>query len=265
MHNIYETSKIYAGHQCPTFNLRNVFKRRNAIITNLQDYYELTLTADDFPRFSSVICEQFKDITPTVIVDSLRYLIGQRLSKDLIVDVAWRLAGNLPTLQQNMPIHPWLSQRFVEWVPIVVQELKDTATGKVSIIFKVLAGTPCPYIINFNWSEKAIRFFSRKIGFTADRGKRPLGHYTNITGMVFAGCLLPSLSATQPAFPFDGVHCMSSMLTNNKKLIDSRCRAKVSCPMNYNWPCYNCFVGRDKCGRAIRLTTQQNENTNDNS
>lgn len=258
MTNIYETSKVYAGHECPAFNLRHIFNRRNKLVEALESFYNKDLLADQFPAFVDIFCENLPDVKRSVIEDSLHHLVGRMLYKDTGVTVAWRLAGNLPLLRTDTPVFPWLNQRTVEWVPFVVREITPKeGTDKFTIIFKILAGTPCPYITCFNWSEAAIKFFSRKIGFTSDRGKRPLGYTTNITGMLFVGCLVPALSSTQPTFPFDGVHCMPSMITNNKKLIDSRCRAKSRCPFDFNWPCYNCFVGRDKCKRAIKLITEE--------
>jgi hypothetical protein len=260
MHNIYETSKIYAGHECPTFNLRHVFNRRNKLVAALAAFYDSVLTADQFKSFTAIFYDNLPHVKHNIIDDSLHNLVGRKLQKTTIIDVAWRMAGNLPLLQEGVPVFPWLSQKTIEWVPLVVYNVKPPETGdKIAIIFKVLAGTPCPCVISFTWSEAAIRFFSRKIGFTSNRGGRALGYYTNIVGMLFAGCLIPALSATQPTFPFDGVHCTASMLSNNKQLIDSRCRHKAKCPLNFDWPCYNCFIGRDKCKRAIRLITEEEE------
>ncbi len=264
MQNIFQTARIYAGHECPQFNLRHIFKRRNKIIHVLDTFTDTRLTADCFPNFVKLLSKNLPFITSTVIEDSTRYLIGNTLSKKKLIEIAWRFAGNLPTLQQNTPVYPWISQRYVEWVPLLINELKPShVAGRTTIYAKILAGTPCPQLITLSWTEKAIKFFSRKIGFTSDRGNRPIGDCINITGMLFAGCLLPCLSAIQPMFPFEGVHCMPSMITNNKKLIDSRNRELKSCPLNFDWSCYNCFIGKDQCSRAVRLITLKKEQQKD--
>lgn len=257
MYDLFQTSPIYGGHKCPSFNLSIIFKRRNNLLAQLAPYYGLTLTAANFEDFTAIFKRNLPRVELQPIDASLRYLIGQTLTKDKLVQIAWRLVGNLPILRTGEPVYPWLTQRYVEWVPLIIHATELTNNGRIMLSFRVLAGTPCPATIVLNWTEKMIRFISRKIGFTPDHKKRPLGQYNNVVGMLFAGCMLPSLSAIQPTFAFDSVHCLSSMLDNNKKLIDSRNRDITPCPIKFDWNCYRCFIGRDKCNRAIRLITKE--------
>ena len=251
---LYETSKIYLGHECPAFGLRNVFKRRNKLTTELLSYLDVRLTADLLDEVINVISEYLPKVQPTVLENCLRVFIDQILTRDKIIEIAWRFAGNLKTLQTGKSVFPWMNQKYIEWVPVsVVKTAKNK--DKITVTLRILSGTPCPMLIFFNWKEGNIRYISRLVGFTSERQSRPLSHYSNIVGMVFCGCLIPALSANQPTFPTESIYCSSSMLDNNKKLIDSRNRQLTPCIRNYSWDCYRCHVGLDQCNRAIRQTT----------
>ncbi len=254
---LYTTSKVFVGHECPSFGLRNVFKRRNKITKILLDYVDTRLSADLLVEIIPRITKQLPKVEPITVENSLRTTIDAILTQPKITEIAWRFAGNLPTLQDGRSVFPWIHQKHIEWVPVSILETKKSANAdKIIVTMRILAGTPCPMLIVYNWKEGNIRYISRLVGFASDRQSRPLVHYSNITGMLFCGCLLPTLSANQPTFPTESIYCSPSMLENNKKLIDSRNRRITPCPFSMNCDCYRCHVGLDKCPRAIRRTTE---------
>ena len=75
--------------------------------------------------------------------------------------LAWRLAGNLPRLQQGTPVNPWASQREDEWVPAQTLQVSRRETIRASL------GTA---LLSASWQGRPARCESFISG-----GRRQLG------------------------------------------------------------------------------------------
>ena len=237
-----EKSRIY---------LKGVFRKRNQLIQQLQEFVDNEIDAAHFSSVVDIVRNQLV-VRKGVIEDSLRYLLGRRLTSDELLKCAWRLAGNTAKLQRNMPVHAWTVQHSKEWVPLLIHSA-TIDEDKTIYSFKILSGTPCPMQISAGWSEKMIFKVSRKLGFTSDYGKLPLGNPYNMVGLLFIACLIPVLSKTRPMFAANSVDCTMSFLKSNKQLIAARSRSNMHCPFGYATNCWNCLETRDKCKFAVRV------------
>lgn len=243
------------------FHLPTILATRDRLVRSIEDneLRDRELTPDQFHIFCGLILEGLpsKCYAPAV-EDSIRYLAGEFLTKAKLQTVCHRLAGNIERLACRRAVPPWSVQRFQEWVPLQIVGYRP-ARGKrdrlgALLSLKIMAGTPCPIVIQDWWSPDMCRFMAyRNFGFSRPRGDRDLKYpYTNplqFTSLRFLGLVQPDKSTkepsyTNPTFP-------NHLVEWNKETLRRRFRVDpgYKCPKGHpqHFPCHTCPIGYLKC------------------
>lgn len=245
----------------PVFNISRVFEIRDRLMDLcLCSYVGTVPTGDEFERMVEDVREvldRSKDkVDHYSLHASLRHLAGQELTEARLYDVAWRLAANLKTLKEGIPVPPWVRQQFEEWVPVqvvasryAIQKKPYERHGRSGRMmrFKILSGSPAPLEITQWWSNSKIDVVAYAIGF---RRRPPMikADGSELMSMRFAVLIEPGLSLREPGFYH--VSCPPSFMEYNRELIKLRRRIGFECPEGYDHQCYQCPLGVRSCVAA---------------
>jgi hypothetical protein len=243
----------------PVFDIYRIQRRRDKLLRKVFEPrgetivpgHHIDLLAEDLRRHLSPA------IPPATMLESVRHLAGQRLTRAVAISTAWRLAGNLPVLRRGQAVPPWAVQTEEEWVPVVaiaallVKDPRNRLTYRYTL--RVLAGTPCPMKVMMFWSRELIGYLSRHFGFSAPWGRYPYQHPTELVGLRLMAKVDPERSRGQPFFSEYGA--TDSMVQWNRKEI-LRFRKRVEdCPNGWNHSCHRCVVGYLDCPGGTHRTT----------
>lgn len=205
-----------------------------------------------------------------VVEESLRHLAGTVLNDDLIIDFCWRMAGNLPRLSCNRPAPPWHFQKIREWVPMRITacryEPRRTGLG-VLFTMRIMAGTPCPRIIQKWVSLSVCKLLARATGFTLRRRRDVMPYPYSVphqmVGFLIYGLAEPDESRSEPGvnlpvvtpdgFPEIAKEVFpSAALTYNRYMLDLtfRLTREHACPKGFTparVQCHKCPFGFQTC------------------
>lgn len=238
-------------------NIHDVEKRRDAIVERVLR-----------PQFGQAVnpellAQSIRSILPAgithdAVFESVRYLAGRTLNDLDSVRLAWRLAGNIPTLRAGIAVVPWAMQRADEWVPLQIIKIHKTRNSKDKLGYDVtsraLAGSPCPLKISSFWSVRVIRLVSIKVGFSRYGGKYPFGVASDLVGLRFYGLIEAARSRGRPEF--HEIECSDSMIQWNRDyVLKLRMRVGQKCPAGFHHKCYLCAYGYDRCSAATHPVT----------
>lgn len=245
--------------ELPSFNLHQIDKRRDAMLERLFfPHFNVTFDGQDLLGLARQLQRYLPDVDAGVIFESLRYLAGREFTPREAYMLAWRLAGNLPRLQQGTPVNPWASQREDEWVPVQTLQCIETRNNQgvfgYRFAFRVLAGTPCPLRIFHFWRPETAGLIARRVGMTRRRGKYPFQHASQLVSLRMLVQLEAARSHGQPQF--FRVECPDSMITwNREHVLRLRYRLGQQCPNNWAWACHRCAVGYEECPGGTHAKT----------
>lgn len=216
----------------------------------------------------AALAAKFHDVLPRAVKYqavflSLQHLNGERLTKEVLSDTAWWLAGNVKRLtkRHDKGIRPWHGQTVPEWVPVQIIDARF-ATGPRRALghlfdFRILAGTPCPKVIQKFWSLRFCHYISRFVGFsrygTNERtGEVPYNLYRSPRELVtlrLQVLIEPELAQDEP--DFKQTETSPSLLNWNKQQMRYRARRveKHACPqgVSENLKCFQCPFGYGTC------------------
>lgn len=246
----------------PSFNIVEIDRKREIILRRIDSFVSETLEGSRLDELAHAL----RGVLPSgatydAIFESIRYLAGYRLEPLEAYRLAWRFAGNVPTLRVGKAVMPWSVQQQDEWVPLEVTRaiLTKDYRGRpgYDFVFRVLAGSPCPLKIRMFWRAAATRFVSRQVGFSAPWGKYPFTRATQIVGLRLLGKIEAVLSKGRPAF--HEIACPQSMINwNRSNVLKLRLRVDgAQCPNRWAHPCHRCAVGYDRCSVATHYRTYQ--------
>jgi hypothetical protein len=201
-----------------------------------------------------------------VATKSCVLLAGRELSRPLLAEFAWKVAGNLDRLRRGEPLGPPGPPPAPEWAPFqVVAALPGrNRRGDLGAEFAVraLAGRYCPGRSTVFWRRPAYTFLSRSLGFSRGGGPRPFTHPMQLVGLRFFGLLEPERSGDAPGFR--QVQAGAAMLEHNRAVLARRFRPPdgADCPFGFDGaaytPCHRCGLGyrgqdgEDACLAACR-------------
>ena len=233
----------------------------------------------DFEAVVSAICEHLpKQVPWDIVFESVRYMVGQQMTGDLLREACWRLAGNVTRLKQHRAVQPWVVQRHLEWVPAKIDRVTLRRGGRRGaelgheFLFQVLGGTCCPANLTQWWSLKKQRHMAKfrdhkGHGFHFSRRGSdnataiPKYRYFNAHQLVKLRCML----LIDPDFcdedgpGFREIGFTSALSAWNIEQLKRRARldAKHTCPMNFprSSPCHKCPIGLDRCNAATHSAT----------
>lgn len=244
----------------PTYVVGRVFALRDKLLArSFSDFYRHTLSADQLLQLASTAAEIIgRGVTYECVAASLMELLGQELTPALAATAAWRLAGNVASLQAGNVVTAWTTQARPEWIPVELQSAyrdKTQTSFGISATFVVLAGTPSGMMFRQFLSDKLCRVAALRVGFTRRHGKYPYHGSIELVGLRMFVQAMPSQQANK--LVFSGIRGSSGLLAYNRQnVLAYRIRAKP-CPREYKHPCRNCVIGRDQCPGAVFSQTLQ--------
>lgn len=220
-----------------------------------------------------------KGIARTTLAESLRSLVGTRVTGVQLDAACWRMLGNQKLLLNHKFVTPWRRQTHNEWVPVQVTNVRLTRGGRQGaelgheFTFQVLAGTPCSLTIQQWWSYRKSRYMALRRdsqgpsgwGFSRQRSQRddavpPKYPYRDARQFLTLRCYVliePDLCDTEPNF----YHLSFNSGTREWNREQQKYRAKVDpgyeCPFDYTpaESCHLCPIGLDQCRAATHLQT----------
>ena len=233
------------------FSYTQTIRRRNELYANVFSRHIGTVLDG---ATLNVITEQVMLYLPqrtakNAVYESLRVYAGTQISQKTAAEIAWRLAGNVLRLIDNIPVIPWVVQVEDEVVPVIVEQVSPgQRKDKQGYYFtlRCVGGSPCPMQFRHFISRVAMKVLARTVGFSGNSwGKHPYaGKAQHFVGLLFFAHVEADRCRDQPYF--HKISASSSMLKHNKSLLDVRCRA-APCPNNFQHHCLDCHVGTDQC------------------
>lgn len=248
---------------------RVMLLRRQMRESLMTDYVDKSLESGAFESFVDDVASCLLKKTPRECVfKSLAHLAGEKLTKEVLDDTCWRLAGNLQRLKTRAVV-PWHKQRHKEWVPVQFVNAAKKRGGRKKtgwmFTFQVLAGTPCPLTIQQFWTDRFCGRMSHSLGFqwmpSHKSGQQPRGVYQHPTEYVtlrMAVHIEPEL-CTGAGPDFKKIELPDSLHRWNREQLKYRDRLEegYECPNKYpdSLPCYRCPIGYVECRAGTHRST----------
>lgn len=249
------------------YSLNRILALRNKLFELvMESFLDQTPVGEDFYRLVAL----FRRVLPSSVVltsleDSLQHLAGQLLTRDLIRETCWRMAGNIPQLAREIAVPPWHTQPIPEWVPIQIERSRrqKNNAGLIGSQFygRIMAGTSCPLLVTHFWTIRYCRYLARDFGFSRNASPMattlPKYLFTASEQFVllrFLARISPKLSNRRDGPIFDAVAMPSDCLKWNKEQLKYRFRVDdgYACPMRYpdDFACHLCPHGYRTTCRA---------------
>lgn len=242
----------------PPMTVSAVIRRRNHIYHELAStFLDVVPQAEEFRDLVELVRQTVhKQLDSQPVFESCRYLLGRRLSKPILRDLAWRLSGNYERLLAGKSVLPWSGQLQYEWMPLQITEgsstkINDKVPG-YQFRLRILAGSACPMVTTRSWSRKELGFLSTLIGYTKIWGKMPYEHPMQFVGMRLAGLFEPVEHGQRPSFY--AVKVPSSLHQWNVDLLKKRYKIDP-CPNGWDHACHQCVIGYDQCPAGVHPMT----------
>lgn len=235
------------------YDLNRVFRLKRKIEDDLGllAMLDVPLRGEDFRVFVDNMYAAVGDsrVPYESLRDSLLHLAGSPVSRHMLHEEGWRIAGNLNRLRIGKHVPPWRTQTRPEWVPLQITDHVPfrSKRGKIGGIFtfRILAGTSCSLVVEKFWTREFARYLSAKLGFSLPWGQLPFQRLPEFMSLRLYGLIEPERSHTQPFF--DQVAAPGSVLAYNRKLLKARKRVGFACPKQWDTPCFQCPIGYDRC------------------
>lgn len=257
----------------PQIAIKNVIDLRDKLVIKLNFLVGKLMTGEDFHTFVDELHRHLPaDILRSTVQDSVKDLLKINLTRSLLFETCWRLAGNVPKLLNQKPAVPWIRQDEFEWIPAQVCEIQTTKKLNKfvhELTFQSLAGSLVPRKLMQYWSLKKTYYLStyrneKNLGFGFNpskinaRGEQKNNNlFMDIRQFYGLRCFLlidPKRSQVDPFVTTIG-HSYSTS-SYNRKLISLRDRAQTPCIKNLNdVECHHCPYGADRCQLATHPKT----------
>jgi hypothetical protein len=252
----------------PRFDLTRTLVRRDQILDRA--LFGLLGTVPEGEGFKTLVTKIHKALPKAekdVLYESLRYLLGQVLTREAAKAMAWRLAANYERLQHGIPVHVWSTLDQPMWLPLMVSKVDYPWLHQIDgprprwgqrLHTLITGGSPAGLPLLFFWSTKMGKFASQPLGFSSIDGPHPFLTGLQLCQMCF--CVLAFHERQPTSFPalLDGqqvwlseVQVPGSCRTINQNLLKMRARqGGFTCPHQYTHPCHQCAVGLKSCPAA---------------
>jgi hypothetical protein len=240
----------------PKFQIKDIETKRDRLVSIV--FAPLVGTVINAENLTRQILDTLPGIPADAMFESVRYLAGTTLTHMESVTLAWRIAGNIPTLKAGLPVQPWTFQRVDEWLPLQVlrMDIERNRYNRLGydVTFRVLAGSACPNKINRFWTLPSMHVISQELGFSKPWGKFPFKHPKDLIRLRLTGLVEAEKSRTQPVF--HAVTCSDAMIKyNREQVLRLRLRVGMECPHRYAHECVRCAVGYDSCPAGTHAST----------
>jgi hypothetical protein len=237
-----------------SINLSLVSKRIDKALAKTRRHYDTEPKGEEFETFVQDLYTAFPPkIRYDVFFASVMNLAGTRLSREVIKETAWRLAGNYTKLRRGIPCPPFTRQTVLEWCPISIVRCTtgrgyDKKLG-FYLEYRIMAGQAAGKKFITFWTVKYARFVARSLGFRRTRKVHfKLHDGVELVRMQLYLLFDPKLSKEDrpSAYHF---YVPASLRVKNQKILKQRYRL-IPCPLGYTrieLPCHNCPQGYDQC------------------
>lgn len=247
----------------PSYNIALVVSRYNKIMDDLDymAFLDFTPKGCDFYKFVDSLTNCLPEsVPPEAILQSCEGIAGRQLTKTVLSNLAWRMAGNIRRLKNGHPVHEWAGSPKPLWVPVQITKVVRSVSryGKPGGVFtyRVLAGPPCPKLFDQFWSFNYCRVFAKVLGFSRYRdGPHPLRDVREMSSFR----LHVLLKSDTDELKITEIRVTDTFKKWNRRYLERRTRIKEPCPKNHpkSLYCYQCFVGQDQCARSVHSETMK--------
>ena len=194
-------------------------------------------------------------VTSDAIRESLRFLTGTELTRQVAYSTAWRLAANTDKLKAGQPAPPWVCQRQSEWAAIEILSCKRDRNryDKHGYRFKVrfLSGEAAGLETSCFWDFRIAKMAGRAAGFSFNPSSGyKFVHPSQLVGLRLFVFIEATRSTNVPYFfQFD---CPGTLVSwNRKNVLQTRLRLNGNkCPREFTHACHVCAIGRSECAFA---------------
>jgi hypothetical protein len=226
----------------------------------MSEFEDKIVKGKKFERMLQLFWENIPgDIDLDVLEDSLRHCAGSLMTKELLRDTCWRIAGNIPRLKDKRAVPPWHVQKLPEWVPVQVVGCRPerNKSGRLGSLFefRVVGGTPCPRCVFKFWSARqAVKFAKEGFGFSRnvygrDDPAYPFQAPSQLVNLRAYVLLEPEMCGKE--LGFEELDWPSAVKNWNKQVLKLRFRthSREKCPNGFpdEFPCHHCAVGFYSC------------------
>jgi hypothetical protein len=244
------------------------------MVAALTDYLGQTLQGDAFFLFVDAVQNALPNgISRITVHNSVKHLLKKELTRWLLVETCWRLAGNINALVGSKPVARWTRQENFEWIPgqiCEIQTIKKHGQLMHEMSIQSLSGSIVPAKLNQLWSLKKTSYLAtyrneKGLGFGFGRsrvnrrgeqtGRNLFYDVRQFYGLRCYFLLDPKKSQPDPVAIEVG-HTAATM-NYNRTLIVARDRTITSCIKGLpdTQECYHCPYGTDKCVLATHAKT----------
>lgn len=253
----------------PTLSPDKVLKTRDALADYLfaGGFVGRRTTGEAFEALTETLAGMLPGrVPPSAVASSMVHVAGQPLTGPQAVELAWRLAANVPLLRQLCPVLPQTWRTEPHWAALQVMGVRpfirypdDKRRSRGAMLtFQVLTGPAASVAFTKFWSLDLSRFFARNAGFSAPWKKRPYSDEREITYFRLAAWLDPDLARDNlPGFRH--MRVPGPMMSWNKDMILRRQRVTGAgeCPRRFSGDilCHRCPAGQDECPAATHPIT----------
>lgn len=247
----------------PSFDVTKVLSLRDKLADFLftGEYVNQRSTGEKFDGLVAGLVRRMPGgVDRQAVSGSMVHLAGQLITEAAAIDLAWKLAANVPLLREGRVVLPntwraeahWACLQIMNVRPFVQFPEEKTRRSRGALVtFQALTGPAAGASFRKFWKLEMCKFFARHAGFTAPWHKRVYTDEREITYFRLAAWLDPE-RARDDKPGFHHMRVKPGMMDWNVAMIRRRQRDKFACPRNYqpNVACHTCPAGQDECEAA---------------
>lgn len=228
------------------FNLKNVFKKRDALINRLRAVDSSNLLSN-VGQAAEAVVQLYPDFDYSAVFLTL---VNTPKNEEALREICWAIAGNSDLIKKKRVVTCGMwPTKAPTFVPVQIVSARPTFfknKSRVTMVGRVLAGPGCPDTFQFSWPVTQARYYARHpkgLGFTPNRHLRPYFNYGQLVGCrLFVELLKQDGKVRTTKFKVT-----ESLRKHNIDLTEARFRRGFSCPRNFTHHCHDCPVGYLQC------------------
>lgn len=230
-----------------------ILKDADRVYQSASRYLGQVLKGDLFEKFHSHMGVAV-GAGPDQALESMRYLQGKELTKDLLINLCIRLIANQDTLRKKKAVPPWRGQPRDEWALAIITSAHTSFRGKGDkggqLRLLIVSGSAAGTAVSTWWSWRFCIAASRKLGFPRRRGQQinPI-HFRHPRDLVRLRLMVKLKGGVTDMPKFSEIKVKSSHHEFNLALLRKRFRITAKCPQGYadNFMCHNCPHSIEVC------------------
>jgi hypothetical protein len=247
------------------FNVIDTKSRSYKLRAFFSNYIGRDVQAHEYIDFVRQVSELMPaGVRRKALHDSLVCFHGRPVTNDLVVDMSWRLAGNIDLLREGVPVTTdvaltrkgWCAVQIVKVTPTVINRHTRNKQRGSNLTLFVLTGHAAGVTINRFRSMGQMYSLSRLMGFSAPHKQLPYRDERELFGLRFGALMDPSCVSKEGTIWYSDSCCEGTMLSRNKQILSRRNRIDFACPLGKDaesFPCFRCWKGTESCSASVHL------------